>query len=196
MNDVYALIDKDSLNNLDISIYDFAKFINLLNIPIAQYRNKSGSKNEFIEDIDIIQYHFRGKLIINDRVEFANIADGIHIGQEDLLSIEKSTSSEPISYLRKKLKKDKLIGLSTHNKDEILKANEFDIDYIGLGAYRQTSTKKEAKVIGDDLLEIAKFSKYPVALIGGVQLSDKFDESIIKYRVIGTNLYQEFLKRN
>ena len=193
MNDLYALIDKESLNSLDISIYDFAKFINLLNIPIAQYRNKSGSKDEFIEDIDIIQYHFRGKLIINDRVEFANIADGIHIGQEDLISIENSTSSEPILYLRKKLKKGKLIGLSTHNKDEILKANDLDIDYIGLGAYRQSSTKSDANVSGDSLLEIAKISKHPVALIGGIKLSDRFDESLIKYRVVGSDLYREFL---
>ncbi len=193
MDDVYALIDKDTLNRFDISIYDFSKFLYMLNIPIAQYRNKSGSSDEIIQDIEIIKYNFHGKLIINDRLEFANMGDGIHIGQEDLQFIENSTL-DPISYLRNKLEPNKWIGLSTHNKDEILKANDLDIDYIGLGAYRQTDTKKDATVSGGELLEIAKLSKHPVAIIGGVKLSDSFDKSIIKYRVIGSDLCIAYLK--
>jgi len=37
-------------------------------------------------------------------------------------------------------------GVSTHNLDEIVQANALNIDYIGLGAYRPTNTKKEAQV--------------------------------------------------
>ena len=72
--------------------------------------------------------------------------------------------------------------------DEILAANELDVDYIGLGAYRVTGTKAEAQVYGDTLLHIAKYSKHPVALIGGVRMDDVFDESIT-YKVIGSGLY-------
>jgi len=39
-------------------------------------------------------------------------------------------------------------------------------------------------------LEIAKESKHDVAIIGGVKLSDNFP-SYIKYRVIGSNLYED-----
>ena len=63
-----------------------------------------------------------------------------------------------------------------------------DIDYIGLGAYRATDTKSEAKVLGDKLLEIAKLSTHPVGVIGGVTLDDNF-EDYIAYKVIGSGLF-------
>ena len=84
---------------------------------------------------------------------------------------------------------DKIFGLSTHNRAEIEEANKLDIDYIGLGAYRSTGTKKDAKVVGAPLLEIAKISKHPVAIIGGVRLEDEF-EAPIEYKVIGSGLYE------
>jgi len=63
-----------------------------------------------------------------------------------------------------------------------------DIDYIGLGAYRATDTKLEAKVLGDEILEIAKLSKHPVAIIGGVKIDDDFGDNIT-YKVIGSGLF-------
>ncbi len=65
------------------------------------------------------------------------------------------------------------------------------MDYIGLGAYRATSTKEDTKVLGEDIFSLAKLSKYPVAIIGGVKMSDSFSKEIIKYRVIGSNLYED-----
>lgn len=81
---------------------------------------------------------------------------------------------------------DKIIGLSTHNADEIAIANELDLNYIGLGAYRASSTKSEAKVLGDKLDEIAAHSTHPVAAIGGVKLDDVFQ--YVTYKVIGSGL--------
>ncbi len=88
----------------------------------------------------------------------------------------------------------KIIGLSTHNIKEIKKANPLDIDYIGLGAYRNTNTKESVTVSGEKLLKIAKKSKHPVAIIGGVKLEDNFKNSPqIEYKVIGSNLMEHFL---
>jgi len=39
------------------------------------------------------------------------------------------------------------------------------------------------------LLELAKASKHPVALIGGIRMDDKFDEKIIAYQVVGSDLF-------
>ena len=194
MDDIYALIDIDTLGRFDISLIDFVKFLEDYHIPIAQYRNKSGSNKEFIRDIRAIKDIFSGRLIINDRLEFANIADGIHIGQEDMSNIS-NTPKEAIDTIKESISSDKWIGLSTHNLSEIKVANELDIDYIGLGAYRKSNTKSDANVSGDALLEIAKASRHPVAIIGGVRLDDNFDKDIISYRVIGSNLCQ-FMKEN
>lgn len=187
MEDIYALIDIDTLKRFDIPLTSFVKFIESLHTPIAQYRNKSGSDIEFQKDILAIKSLYSGRLIINDRLEFATMGDGIHIGQEDIHTIA-DTPKDAIKKIREVISSDKWIGLSTHNIDEIEIANGLDIDYIGLGAYRKTTTKNDATVSGDALLEIAKLSKHPVALIGGVRLDDRFDKNLISYRVIGSSL--------
>ncbi len=81
------------------------------------------------------------------------------------------------------------MGISTHNKEEIEEANSLNVDYIGLGAYRQTATKEDASVGGEALIELAKISKHPVGIIGGVKMIDIFPEHI-KYKVIGSGLYE------
>ena len=83
----------------------------------------------------------------------------------------------------------KQLGLSTHNLEEIEEANTLDLDYIGLGAYRSTQTKSEANVGGKALLEVAKSSKHPVGMIGGVRIEDAFEAPIV-YKVIGSGLYK------
>jgi len=83
----------------------------------------------------------------------------------------------------------KQLGLSTHNKEEIIEANILDLDYIGLGAYRATHTKSEANVGGIALIKAAKDSIHPVGMIGGVTLKDEFEEPIY-YKVIGSGLYK------
>jgi len=183
---IYALLDKDSLLKRGLSLEYIAKKIELLNIPIAQYRNKFGTLKEKKEDLLIIKRYFSGKLIINDTIELINFADGLHIGQDDIREFN-SNLKKAIEIIRDKIGK-KLLGLSTHNYKEITEANNLDLDYIGLGAYRGTATKEDAKVLGDKALELAKESKHPVGLIGGVRLDDKFEKEIT-YRVIGSDLY-------
>jgi thiamine-phosphate pyrophosphorylase len=125
-------------------------------------------------------------LIINDTIELIEYADGLHIGQEDIRKYSENLI-EAVKHIRQRIG-NKLLGLSTHDKEEILEANTLDLDYIGLGAYRATSTKSEASVGGSLLLEVAKYSKHHVGVIGGVRLDDTF-ESPIRYKVIGSGLY-------
>jgi thiamine-phosphate pyrophosphorylase len=44
--------------------------------------------------------------------------------------------------------------------------------------------------LGEKALELAKLSKHPVGLIGGVKLEDSFGDEI-KYRVVGSDLYKK-----
>ena len=79
----------------------------------------------------------------------------------------------------------KIIGLSTHNKEEILKANKLPLDYIGLGAYRPTSTKKTSNILGEKIIDLIKYSYHPVAVIGGVKIYDKIPS---KFKVVGSDI--------
>ena len=176
---LYALCDKEMLQNRAISIPQFIQKVKMHNGAIIQYRNKTPNFGEIEEDIRTIRKFWSGTLILNDYLEFLDLVDGFHVGQEDL---QKYGTVEEI---RKKIGR-KILGLSTHNREEIEEANSFDLDYIGLGAYRTSSTKEVTNVLGDEVEKLAKLSKHPVAVIGGVKLSDRFRN--IEYRVIGSGL--------
>ncbi len=189
---IYALVDQDTLLKQKISLQEFLLFINQLQIPILQYRDKQGSLAQIESQLKIIRKLYTGTIIVNDAVELVGLADGVHLGQEDLLRFA-SVKRDAVRNIRQAIG-NKIFGLSTHSKEEILEANELEIDYIGLGAYRPTGTKSDAQVGGEALLEIAKLSKHPVALIGGVRLDDVFGE-FIEYNVVGSDLCSAFHKR-
>ena len=184
---IYALVDKETLIQKGVSLQAHIQHIYTFpNIPILQYRNKSASLEEKKEDLLLIREYYTGKLIINDAIELIDYADGLHIGQEDIRKY-----SDDLMYAVKLIRQKigtKLLGLSTHDKEEILEANTLDLDYIGLGAYRATDTKSEANVGGKALIEASKYSQHPVGIIGGVKIDDVFEDPIV-YKVIGSGLY-------
>lgn len=185
---IYALVDKETLRSKKVSLSELLQHLKTFsNIPILQYRNKSGTLEEKKSDLLLIRKHYNGKLIINDTIELISYADGLHVGQEDLRR-QSADLKEAVHLIREKIG-DKLLGLSTHNKAEILEANTLDLDYIGLGAYRASSTKSEANVGGKALLLDAAYSKHPVGIIGGVRLDDEFEAPVV-YKVIGSGLYR------
>ena len=134
-----------------------------------------------------IRKYYDGILIVNDAIALIDYADGLHIGQEDIRAYNGDLA-EAVKEIRQKIGR-KQLGLSTHNKEEILEANTLDLDYIGLGAYRATHTKSEANVGGKALIDVASYSSHPVGMIGGVTLEDDFEEPI-RYKVIGSGLYK------
>ncbi|GIT97243.1 thiamine phosphate synthase [Sulfurovum sp. TSL1] len=184
---IYALVDKETLKQRGVSLQILLQHISTFpNIPILQYRNKWATLEEKKEDMEIIRAHYNGILIINDTIELIDYADGLHLGQEDLREYSHDLK-EAVKLVRQKIG-TKILGLSTHDKEEILEANTLDLDYIGLGAYRATATKTEANVGGETLLEAATYSKHPVGIIGGVRMDDSFETPIV-YKVIGSGLY-------
>jgi len=198
---LYALLDFDTLKKYDVSIKDFCKTAKGLKAKILQYRDKNSSLEEKIKRIKEIRKYWKKTLIVNDTLELLDYADGIHIGQEDLENLCKKFSIskyELINAIKNgKLKKvscskfqvpsnkTKIVGLSTHNKEEILEANRLPLDYIGLGAYRPTATKNTSNILGEKIAEIIKYSSHPVAVIGGVKIYDKIPS---KFKVVGSDI--------
>jgi thiamine-phosphate pyrophosphorylase len=172
---IYALCDYDLLQKYNITFKKYVEKCKELDVKIIQYRDKNSSLDDVKERLLEIRKLWNGILIINDYIELVEFCDGLHIGQEDLKKYKNVRS----------LIGNKILGLSTHNKEEILKANKMDLDYIGLGAYRPTTTKDVSSIGGEELLKIAKLSIHPVAIIGGVRLDDELD---VKYKVIGSDI--------
>lgn len=182
---LYALCDTDMLEEKGVDLLFFAAKAKSLGATVLQYRNKQGSIAAIKTDLISLRQVWEGFLLINDHYELAPYCDGVHIGQEDLYAID-SDPSRAIKVLKMVIGEDKIIGLSTHNIDEITIANDLELNYIGLGAYRATTTKSDAQVLGERLDEIAALSTHPVAAIGGVKLEDSFNH--VTYKVIGSGL--------
>jgi thiamine-phosphate pyrophosphorylase len=182
---LYALCDQDLLDSKNISISEFVEIAKNYNAEIIQYRNKSADISIVKENLIQLRKLYDGFLIINDLYELIEFCDGVHLGQEDLLRIDDDIF-KALKILRSVIGSDKILGISTHNEKEILEANEMDLNYVGLGSYRDTSTKDIKNILGDKVEQIAQKSKHPVGVIGGVKLDDKF--SYITYHVIGSGL--------
>ncbi len=184
---LYALCDQTTLDKKRVSLEQFVELCTKHNADVIQYRNKS-------DDVELIRHQlvelrrlWPKTLIVNDAFSLHSFCDGVHLGQDDLLKID-SDPVVAVDKIRNVIGREKLIGLSTHNQEEIEIANLLDLDYIGLGAYRATSTKEDAAPLQEKLDDLAALSKHPVAAIGGVRLDDDFEH--VTYRVVSSALYE------
>lgn len=185
---LYALCDQDLLDKKGVLLEDFVTLAKQKNAEIIQYRNKSADIAFIKQQLIQIRKMFDGFLVVNDAYELVTFCDGVHIGQEDARKIDNEPQ-KALKILREVVGRDKIIGLSTHNEAEIFEANGMDLNYIGLGAYRDTTTKGDVStVLGEKLDTLASLSRHPVAAIGGVREDDTF--SHVTYHVIGSGLMQ------
>jgi len=104
---------------------------------------------------------YKVPFIINDSVEIAMEADadGVHLGQEDMGVLEA----------RKKLGKDKIIGVTAKTIGQAARAQEQGADYLGVGAVFPSPTKTDAiRISQGQLREICESVSIPVVAIGGI----------------------------
>ena len=186
-NYLYVLCDYETLLKKNITLENFVNLCKRNNVKIVQYRDKISSLQEQKTNLLYLKSQLNIPIIINDKIELIEFADGLHIGQEDLQAINKDKKLA-IKLIRLKIK-DKLLGLSTHNEIEILEANELHLDMIGLGAYKNTSTKDVSTILGDRISYLAKISKHPVCAIGGVKIDDVIEN--IRFNVVGSGFYED-----
>jgi thiamine-phosphate pyrophosphorylase len=134
-------------------------------IKVIQFREKNMSKKDiFREAISVRDITRSGKvkLIINDDIDIAMAvnADGVHLGQKDI----------PVDAARRILGKGRIIGISTHNMRQALKAQEGGADYIGFGPVFQTGTKDAGRPRGLKALKnVRERISIPVVAIGGIK---------------------------
>lgn len=140
----------------------------------VQLRMKDASDDEFIktaEKIKSICRKYGATLILDDRVHLVGRtgADGVHLGKNDM----------PVREARKMLGPSMIIGATANTEDDIRDASEAGADYIGLGPFRFTTTKKGlAPILGTDgYRKIMSFRTrngitVPVVAIGGIRLED------------------------
>lgn len=134
---------------------------------LFQYRNKTASMKEaYVEALALRQAAAKAEVlfIVNDRCDLAVAvgADGVHLGQGDL----------PLDLARKVMGPDKLIGISTHNPDQVREATAGKPDYLGFGPIFTPGSKQDHDpVVGlEGLRAMRRLTSLPVFAIGGIQI--------------------------
>lgn len=104
------------------------------------------------------------RMLINDRVDVAMAvgADGVHLGQNSL----------PVEMVRRMVGHGMVIGVSTHNLEEALKAEDEGADYILFSPVFSTRCKPGAAPKGvDALIEVSRKVDIPVVPLGGININ-------------------------
>ena len=159
---IYLISPNKILNN---------SFYNTLNLVLKSKKVKFFQlrlKNETIKRKVIIAKKIlkickknKVKFIINDNPHLAVKlnADGCHLGQNDMDIVDA-----------KKILKKKIIGVTCHNSVRLAKRAQIKgADYVALGAFYKTKTKKiiyKAKI--KTLKKIKKSINLPIVAIGGI----------------------------
>lgn len=140
----------------------------------VQLRMKQASDAEFLETAlaaKSICAQWDCRLIINDRVGVAKAigADGVHVGKEDMT----------VGEARRLMGEGRIVGGTANTLEDIRGHYLGGADYVGLGPYRYTTTKKNlSPVLGlegyrrvmDGLKE--EGIDIPVVGIGGIGAAD------------------------
>ena len=150
-------IKKSFYNNLNVVLS--SNLISFFQLRLKQYslieRKEIGIK------IKKICKKYKVKFIVNDDPNLAKeiSADGCHLGQSDM----------NIKRARKILRK-KIIGITCHNSKKLIKQAVKDgANYIAIGAFFKSKTKKVNYIAKPSLISWAKrFTKLPVVIIGGI----------------------------
>ena len=143
---------------------DLAKILKQKKVSFFQLRLKKTSLKKKLtigKKIKRICKKFKVKFLVNDDVLIAKRlnADGCHLGQKDMDIIKA-----------RKLIGDKIIGVTCHNSVKLAKvAVKNRADYIALGAFNHSKTKKiKFKAHTDLIKKVKKITKTPIVAIGGI----------------------------
>lgn len=141
-------------------------------VTMVQLREKESTTRDFYQLAISLKKHlapYKIPLIINDRLDIALACDaeGLHIGQNDI----------PYEVARQWLGKEKIIGLSVESIEDVLTANQLDVDYIGISPVFGTPTKTDtAPALGlEGVHQISKISRHPSVGIGGINHTNAAD---------------------
>ncbi len=110
-------------------------------------------------------------LVFDDRVELAMEmgVHGVHLGKNDMNPLQA----------RETIGAEAIIGVTANTADDILRLKGWDVDYVGLGPFRYTTTKKNlSPLLGPDgYREVVNKVReadipLPIVAIGGITLED------------------------
>lgn len=132
-------------------------------IAMLQYRNKRDEDVVVTQDALAMREAAPSmRLILNDRPELVRPAgwNGVHVGQDDM----------PAAAARSLVGRHAIVGLSTHNDEQVIAADAQPVDYIAIGPVFATASKSDTSpVIGvEGVMRARSLTSKPLVAIGGI----------------------------
>jgi thiamine-phosphate pyrophosphorylase len=161
---LYVILDAALITS---SERDCAEGLADAGVRLLQYRDKAAGARRYLQSSRDLAEMLRPQAVfflVNDRPDVAFLAgaSGVHVGQEDL----------DVAAARGLVGPDMLVGVSTHNLEQIKRAAASSADYIAVGPVFSSSTKTNPDpVVGLDFVRRARAaSDKPLVAIGGITL--------------------------
>ncbi len=164
---LYAIVDVSCFAmplRTTAAIVDYARDLVAGGATLIQYRNKVGTTREMLDHAREVRRALPENviLIMNDRADVCIAAElqGVHVGQFDLSPEGARTVIGP----------HRILGVSTHNLEQLQQAAAGPADYIAFGPVFATSSKRNPDpVVGLDGIRAARaVTKKPLVGIGGI----------------------------
>jgi thiamine-phosphate pyrophosphorylase len=160
---LYPILDAASFPDA-AAVFAAADELAAAGIALLQYRNKQGTARQMLDQARELRARLAPsvKLIMNDRADLCLAAafDGLHVGQDDL-------SPEAA---RKIIGPTRLLGVSTHNPEQLSEATETTADYLAIGpVFATTSKANPDPVVGlPGVRRARELTPKPLVAIGGI----------------------------
>ena len=160
---LYAIVDSAAFSGT-AQVCAYAEELLAGRVTLLQYRNKNGSARVMLEQARALKMVVdgRARLIMNDRADLCLAAefDGLHVGQDDLL---------PES-ARRMIGKERWLGVSTHNPEQLREADLTSADYLAVGPVFWTMSKENPDpVVGlEGVRRARELTTKPLVGIGGI----------------------------
>ena len=133
-------------------------------VDVVQLRDKSAGRDAILRAAELFRAicdEHAALFVVNDEPQLALEcgADGVHVGQDDL-TVERT---------RAIVGRAPLVGVSTHDPEQVDAALGSSADYLGVGPVHATPTKPGREPVGTALVRLAAArGGKPFFAIGGI----------------------------
>jgi len=162
---IYAIVDRA----LAVRPLELLEAILRGGVRVVQYRAKAGVDRALVREMAGRAHAVGANLIVNDDFEAALEADGWHAGQEDLLGRD-------VFDARRRLE-GRIFGISCATVAEAHAAELAGADYIGVGPFAVTGSKRDAgpPIGAGGIRTVVAGTRLPVVAIGGIDAANLAD---------------------
>ena len=133
-------------------------------ISLIQLRSKTTLDSRFITELHNKCQQHSINLLINtiDKSFKESYCDGWHMTTNEMLNLKSRPCAD-----------DKILGASTHDLNEALKAQELGADFVVISPVQATKTHPDTVPLGwDSAIEVVNKLNIPVYFLGGMGLND------------------------